>query len=362
MEKNLKPALKRDQRGVVSIIVAVILMLIMSLIVLAMSENTRREQRQTLDRQLSDQAFYNAETGINDVMAYLYANPNSNIDKKDCSNLPGPVTKNIDGPGGVNKYSCVKYDKAPESVVYSELSPSTPKVIPITPISSATGTPVPLANLTVSWDDSADRNGAITAPCDFGSGNVDLPKSCDYGGVRVEIIGATSIDPAIDDREELTDNTIISYLLPNNAAGDNVVRGDFDTYPNNHGIVKASNCSNIGDTSKRRCTNTIKDVNRQDTFYVTLKSIYRPVSVTLTGTDTAGGPIRFKNTQTMVDSTGKANDILRRMQVRVPARSEFDYPGFGLQTKDSICKVFEVKKDTSGTTASQTDGQPDCKL
>ena len=367
MGKNFKQTLKKDQRGVVSIVVAVILMLVMSLIVLAMSENTRREQRQTLDRQLSDQAFYNAESGINDAVAYIYAHPETAIEKKDCGDLGAPANKNIDGAAGVNKYSCVKYDRAPESILYSELSTTAPKVIPITPISKSTGNPIPLANLTISWDDSAARNGNISGDCNFGSGDVKLPQSCEYGGVRVEIIGATSVDPGIDDREELTNNTIISYLLPHEGTGENVARGDFDTYPNNHGIIKASNCldsaASTASPSTRRCTNTIKDINRQETFYVTVRSLYRPVNLSITGTDAVGGTIRFKNTQTMVDSTGKANDILRRVQVRVPARSEVDYPGFSLQTKDSICKVFEVSKPNSGPPkAEQTDNNNDCKL
>lgn len=75
MRSNMKP-IKSDERGVVAIIVAVLLMTVLSLIVLATSQNSTREQRETIDRQLSDQAFYNAETGINDVANYLYTTRN----------------------------------------------------------------------------------------------------------------------------------------------------------------------------------------------------------------------------------------------------------------------------------------------
>ena len=58
---------KLRERGVVSIMVSIVLMAVMTLIVLGFSEIARRDQRQTLDRQLSNQAFYAAEIGVNDA-------------------------------------------------------------------------------------------------------------------------------------------------------------------------------------------------------------------------------------------------------------------------------------------------------
>ena len=48
-------AKKLNQQGLVSIVVTMLLILVMTLVVLGMSRNSIREQRQALDRQLSDQ-------------------------------------------------------------------------------------------------------------------------------------------------------------------------------------------------------------------------------------------------------------------------------------------------------------------
>ena len=42
-------------------------MIVMSLIVLGFAQISRRNQRESLDRQLSTQAFYAAESGVNDA-------------------------------------------------------------------------------------------------------------------------------------------------------------------------------------------------------------------------------------------------------------------------------------------------------
>src|SRR4051794_27185754 len=56
------------QAGLVSIIVTLIMMLVISLIVVGFAEITRRNGSEALERQLSTQAYYAAETGINDTL------------------------------------------------------------------------------------------------------------------------------------------------------------------------------------------------------------------------------------------------------------------------------------------------------
>lgn len=339
--KRLKH-LANDQRGMASIIVAVTLMLIISLIVLAMSQNTQNEQRQALDRQLSDQAFYNAETGINDVAYYLYNDPNAPVDKTRCeTQLNSTISNKIDGEDGVNKYTCLLYNKAPKSLQYDNVSISSPKIIPIQTVNDG-GAAIALQKLTIAWDDAAGRNENIGGACNFTtSGSPALPTSCDYGGVRVELIRPGR------DREEIRTSSLIAFLLPNNGAvGGDLSAGGGLSYPNNQGLIEPTNCSNT-DESKRQCSKTITDIGTGN-LYLSIRSLYSPVNVTITGVDISNSAVRFKDTQTVVDSTGKANDVLRRVQVRIPAKAQYVYPGFALQSKDSICKVLKVSRNDAG--------------
>ena len=48
----------------------------------------------------------------------------------------------------------------------------------------------------------------------------------------------------------------------------------------------------------------------------------------------------LRDGQAEVDATGRAADVLRRIQVRVPIKRNFIFPEFALGTADSICKRF----------------------
>lgn len=56
----------------------------------------------------------------------------------------------------------------------------------------------------------------------------------------------------------------------------------------------------------------------------------------------------LKGAQIKVDSTGKAQDVLRRIQVRLPLNatgSQNQLPDNALQSTDSICKRFSAMDD-----------------
>ena len=72
------------EQGFVAIIVAALIMIILSLITIGFTRIMQREQRQSLDRQLSRQALYAAESGINDVYSSLKNNPNLPEQKTTC--------------------------------------------------------------------------------------------------------------------------------------------------------------------------------------------------------------------------------------------------------------------------------------
>ncbi len=342
MTKQTHNQIRSNQEGIVAIIVAVTLTVVMSLIILAIAQSSNREQRQSLDRQLSDQAFYNAESGINDVANYLYKNlqtiPAIPIDKTTClPEIPtsGGVTINYTLPdaSGTNKYTCLMYDKAPKTIQYDSLSLSSPKVVPIQAVNDA-GSPVVVHTLTFSWDDATDRNAAIG--CNIAN---ELPDACTYGGLRVE-----SVTPG-PTRDVIRQASLIAFMLPTTAASSDIVVGAL-SYPESQGILSNTTCN--GPAGTRRCSKTISGIDRS-TLYLSLRSLYQPINLTISGKDAGGTDVRFKDSQVVIDSTGKASDVLRRVQVRVPANSQYSYPGFAIQSRDSICKILTVTKNEDGT-------------
>ncbi len=82
------------QDGFASIVIAIIMVIVLSLITVGFAQLMRTEQRSALDKQLSSQAYYAAETGVNDAAKALnagYAGVKTN-----CAPLPTSTTV----PGG----------------------------------------------------------------------------------------------------------------------------------------------------------------------------------------------------------------------------------------------------------------------
>ena len=63
--------------------------------------------------------------------------------------------------------------------------------------------------------------------------------------------------------------------------------------------------------------------------------------------------ITFKDVQPMVDSTGRANDMFRRVQSRVDLyNTDFPYPDASIDINGNFCKSFAVSTDPSVYTNS----------
>ena len=100
----------KQQEGLISITVAIVFIMIISLIVLGFSQVSRRNARQALDRQLSSQAYYAAESGINDVVYDVSKKLEAGQEISPQNNCSGTYTKDggkIKGIAGV-KYTCLK--------------------------------------------------------------------------------------------------------------------------------------------------------------------------------------------------------------------------------------------------------------
>src|SRR5690606_8755556 len=78
---------RMSERGVASLMVTTVLILVIGLIVIGFSQVSQRNQRETLDRQLSTQAFYAAESAVNSVQSMVRSMPVDTLvpDKNDCS-------------------------------------------------------------------------------------------------------------------------------------------------------------------------------------------------------------------------------------------------------------------------------------
>lgn len=343
MKHKLKK-LKNDQQGVATIVIAILIVLILTLVVLAMARNATREQRQALDRQLNSQAFYAAESGVNDTVEYAATNASVPEQKDDCAQDSNgfPSEARLDDNGPI-EYSCVLYDKTPTTL---QKKVGTDKSW-VVPISSSTG----ISSLKLAWNEE----GASSIDCSSTSAtnfptSANYPPGCSAGFLRAELIDPRG--PTLN-RDTLINNNFVAFFVPGDGSSPNTVgfgagRGGADE--RNQGVVVRNRCN---PSLSPKCEITITGLNlgANEKMFLRLRSIYKSNVVNISATSPGGDEVQFRGAQMMIDSTGKANDILKRIRVMFPlyAQSQYEYPEFAVQTNDSICKVLNVLPNSTGS-------------
>jgi Tfp pilus assembly protein PilX len=336
-----------DQSGFASIVIAIVLVLVLSLVTVGFAQLMQSEQRQALDKQLSSQAYYAAESGVNDAAKAI--NAGYTKAKTSCDNSPTSVDYSLTGSDYLKStavgdetsasYSCLLINPMPPSLEYGSID-NTSRAVEIEGHSSD-GTPVAVQTIMISWQ---EPNGNKTFPTNC---NTWYPASggsqnWTYTGVmRVQLIPLNYLT-----RAGLTSSSTTAFLCPNSGSG---VPGSVDyttATAASSGVVINGNCS---ETAKPRyCNAKITNLGglNQTTFFLDLKGIYSPSAVTVTayggdGTVGSANQLNIAGAQTLVDVTGKAEDVLRRIQVRIPTYSGYAIPD-GTSGTQSICKQLSL--------------------
>ena len=332
---NNKPDFKNDQRGMVSIVVAMLIILLVSLITLGFAQLVRREQRQSLDRQLSTQAFYAAETGINDASKAIkeaLENNQSVADKTNCG--PEGIYSANNQLSEVVEYSCLLVDADLETLIFDSIDTAKAEVT-----MAKSGDSNPLSRLTIAWQDKSGGNSFTGCPAagqfppawpsgGNGAGN------CSSGILRIDLVPLSAVN-----RPNLINNTMTVFLHPTSSNSISELDYGGSIGRAGQGRVWASACNTTISTAKPKfCSVTINGLTATS-YAIRMQSIYRESEVTIL----AESGRTFVGGQAIIDSTGKASDVLRRIQVRLPVDPfNDDAPPFAIQTSETQCKLFAI--------------------
>ncbi len=326
-------SLRHQESGLVSLIVAITFITILTLITTSFALLSRREARQALDRQLSTQAFYAAESGVNDAINKITSSGGLD-DVEECDEV-GDVG-NPDLGNGLS-YTCVLVNQQPTSLDYSSVGLETSTIVRI---QSQSGT---INTLQIGWQ--AEDNSQIFTNL----ANHELPEkppAPKNGLDQTGIVRATIISgkPPFS-RDNFINNTGTYFLYPKANSTPNQ-KGTATLTPGraNQGQFVDGQCNTATTTQFPRFCNAEINVSAlgSNIVYVRLKSAYKASRVTVRALDGVGNQLSLTNSQAVIDATGKATDVLRRIQVRVPLNSNYYYPEFALETGDDICKLITV--------------------
>ena len=335
--------------GFVAIVVAALIMVILSLITIGFTRMMQREQRQALDRQLTRQALYAAESGINDVYEYLRtADPMTvDVEKTECDvNALGLKNNGVISDSGNVSYTCILYDKTPGELLYS-VGTSDSKISQL-----MTETRYPFSSVTIKWAQEEGLNNVGALPACGAAAN-SFPASRG-GNVPMLRIDLTNIADANMTRDGLINGTDYLYVAPCNGASANT---------HTYGSATDGKTVQVGCNASDPvpCTLTINfGATNSHKYVARIRTVYDSALMTITGEERvpAGGTqaVSFDQSQTSIDVTARASDVVRRLRVSIPIAQPDNPPEGVFQSFDGVCKLLDV--DAASAAPKINDGCP----
>jgi type II secretory pathway pseudopilin PulG len=355
-----------DDSGMASILVTLVTLVVVTLIVLGFATITHREQGNTTDSQLSTQAFYAAETAVNDARQVVDIAAQDNFPipaKTDCTTnsdtsssysyspnypipTPGDAGVMIDDPThNVNNvsYTCLIVNPSPGDIIENDVGDNS-VVVPIT----SSSTSVNFDTITIQWSPHTKATGLPSAQCpatlgDFSAATPGIGGwNCGYGVLRMDEVPtdaatfAGGVNGGVLESKQLT-----AFFEPLNTAGSPTPLNYIGAVGKAN--VRSANCDVVAYTN---CTATIT-IPATNSVVLRLNSLYQPSDLKITATDSTTGQIVTTSSQVEVDATGNANGVLRRIDVRFSINNNSGMiPRYALQSNNEICKRFLVSDGT----------------
>jgi Tfp pilus assembly protein PilX len=318
--------------GFASLVVGLILIVVLGLMTIGFARLSRHEQQQALDGQLASEANYAAESGINDVINGIQNNlittSTTGVNTGSCLSLPlaGTATNYLNTTYDVS-YSCVIVYLKTAALEYSNVNYGSSRSI----VTSTTG---PLTSLTVNWG-SADTHSSFPP---IGTKFPTFPTWNTDNYPPVLQLSITPLNSTMT-RTNLIDNAFTVFLYPS-SSGSSTVNYNLSnvTAGNKNGTIIPGSCTTA--TAPYDCKVTITNVTGTGQYLIRVLDLYDASDIRMTGTDSGGNPVVFSGGQAEIDVTGKAKDVLKRLNVSVPINGS-SYPDYALEAQN-ICKQIET--------------------
>ncbi len=387
----------RRQRGVTSIFVVVFAALLLSVITISFAYLMNREAQRSSDDELSQSAYDSAIAGVEDakrvIMLANSGTPGSAAAKKaiddgNCNTVaaagvagdpddPEVMVQSTLGEGGTGEslnqaYTCVIITMNSDDFVSNIDSQMGSAFVPLTAEEE-------FNKVRIEWHPTqtsptiqdacavADPVSMPLCPTDnwlAGGDNTAVPAL-----MRAQLItpGDEVTYDELDSSEGGT--TVFLYPKPLNddiaSFGTAIDMDQFDRFVNSTGsgidnrpqLVECNHqlSEDFSPTYRCRATLELSDAIEPNSTLSLLRltAIYNATSfsVTLYNDDDL---VRFAGVQPVVDSTGRANDLFRRVEARLSLVSQTTYPEFAVDVEGGICKDFYVTHDYSAQAPGAT--------
>ncbi len=365
---DMKKIKKLSENGFAPIIVSIIIVIVLSLLTIGFVTLANNNTKSALNRQLSNDAYYAAETGVNDAVAAITHGYTSN---KTACGLDG-VDKSVNGytylennlvGGPQDYYSCLLINPTPATLQYSSVTPNQPTVALLSTVNSSGNAEVP-TDIVFSWQPSAQVE---TAPYQFapssyfpncnylGVSGACLPPATNWqiGNEPITGILRVALTPIANGSMPTdTSTTYTAFLYPLNGSGTINFAPAYSpsTVGANSGLEVSGNCSATYTGLNRGPEDCSVEIplGGYSAYIMSVRSLYTNSQVTVEALKNNSN-LFFRNAQILIDSTGSDHGIQRRIQVRVSSLNYNGFPAFDIASSNSICKDLQVYPNNAST-------------
>lgn len=313
-----------NQSGQAAIMFAVIMSIILCLLSIGFATLSRNDQLQTLDKTLSFQATYAAETAINTIQQAYQANPNfqqnSNCSNDTQSSLNTALSKAFtdNNSSALVKITCLIWTDQLLSLQNSSLS-GIPWLVPIIPSAGV------ITRLEIKWQPitapgNLNLNNHSTSQLTLNNGNLPTIRIAAAESGDISNAGIIYINPAS-----------VSNPTASIAAG-----------INNTGTITNAQCGNSKPWQCIVYLNLNQFTHGSWTSgWLSITSLNGSSSVTVSAFDQSGNSVVLEGAQVKVDATAESQDVIKRL-IAYPAISKSTWqPGFAASA-DYLCKNYAV--------------------
>lgn len=376
------------QSGFVSLFTVIFFMLLITVITVGFLRIMAVEQRQSLDNDLTASALAAAQAGIEDgkraLLAYYDPATNSSL-KSDLANSFSSANTACDSLSGVSSiqtqigingqavgssslnqsYTCLNVKL--NSPDYLGSNPAyTSEIFPLRGVSSFDQVKVSWHLLSNAIGLEGDGKPSSLVPLVPQSLLPQTGGAQNWAGqgypayLRVQLFGYPSSGSF--NRTNLNDRSRTVFLVPVNGGSSAAI--DLGSADPNHNFDTAKTSPNTNVTcgtdfsqlNTYLCTATLSlpagaaYLSSANNYFLRVTPIYGAthfrVQLYNSATSTA---VDMQDVQPLIDATGKAEDVYRRVQVRVRVNAITGLPEFSAESANTICKNMQVSNGAAGT-------------
>lgn len=356
------------QRGAVSLFAVIFAALLLTVLTVGFISLMISGQQRAMNNDLSQSAYDSAMAGVEDAKRVLRACASGNTTACDALDTGGcNVIANAGIAGSIGASETVirsstgggsddgsRFDQAYTCVTImrdtpdylADLHANEAHVIPLRAAGS-------FNRVILEWytAEDLDTGGAVQATPGNG-----LPQPTDWDAATPPVVRAQLITPGEEFGLSELDGSDASQTIvlrpgavtngstnPNFSMNGQSRATDDREHNNSASLVTCSrNFANNGYSCRAQLTlNEVVSAAASSNTLLRLNAIYKGAQVRVTLASSTGN-VNFRDVQPAVDSTGRANDLFRRVESRLGLGDGFAYPSYVVDAARSICKDFSV--------------------